>query len=359
LSRYTPNQGTNPSIELNRISPLMPVFKPLLSACLFITISAALHAQNSESLQRLPLDILDVKAPSERVAGTPGNMQIIDRSCHSSPATDVRRRIVNTAVQEWAYFGYGIDRQPRTIPGSQAMPRGAFARLSPTESARLATSIAGYWAATPNSDWILQRQNANWNSDGPGARWRDAWSAAFISWVMCESGLGESHQFRRAIAHHTYIDQAIRASDDHDSSAAFTAYKPGSEKLEPGDMLCRGTRPAYRTLAERRAQLGVGARTHCDIVVKVDEQGQQIMVIGGNVRSSVRMKVLHAVQDDGEQLRPLSDNGRALFAHLKLAADAIELNALDNTPSMASLNCKAPQANLLAILPSVPAKTSC
>jgi hypothetical protein len=346
-------------MKQNRISALMPVFKPLLSACLLLAISTALPAQNSESLQRLPLDILNVKPPTARVAGTPGNMRIIDRSCQSTPTTNIRRRIVDTAVQEWAFFGYGIDRQSRAIPGSQSMPRGAFARLSPTENTRLATTIAGYWAATPDSDWILQRQNANWSSDGPGARWRDAWSAAFISWVMCESGLGESRQFRRAIAHHTYIDQAIRASDGRDSNAVFTAYKPGSMKVEPGDMLCRGARPAYRTLAERRAQLGVGARTHCDIVVKVDEQAQQIMVIGGNVRSSVRMKVLHAVKDEGEQLRPLSDNGRALFAHLKLAADSIEPDALDNAPSMASLNCGRSQANLLAISPAATAKTSC
>ena len=198
----------------------------------------------------------------------------------------------------------------------------------------MASSIAGYWAATPDSDWILQRQNANWNAEGAGARWRHAWSAAFISWVMCESGLAEPAQFRRAIAHHTYIDQAIRATDGLDNRAVFTAYDPGQAAIEPGDLLCRGSRPNYRTLAERRSQLGDGARTHCDIVVKVDTQAQKIMVIGGNVRGSVRMKVMPAAQDIGQALRPLSDNGRALFAHLKLQAPSIALNALDETPTL-------------------------
>jgi hypothetical protein len=263
--------------------------------------------------------------------------------------SDVRRRIVDTAVQEWAYFGFGVDDQARVEPTTQPMPRGAFARLSANESARLASTIAGYWAATPDSDWILQRQNANWNTEGSGARWRDAWSAAFISWVMCESGLGSNDQFRRAIAHHTYIDQAIRAADGRDAEAVYTAHDPGDAAIEPGDMLCRGSRPNYRSLAERRAQLGAGARTHCDIVVKVDVEAQKIMVIGGNVRSSVRMKVMHAVKDDGQALRPLSDNGRALFAHLKLEAPSIALNALDSTPTLQARQCQTPAPTLLAI----------
>jgi hypothetical protein len=264
------------------------------------------------------------------------------------PLSDVRRRIVDTAVQEWAYFGFSVDDQLQAQPFpsspsqqspsqqslSQQMQRGSFPRMNASEGARVASSIAGYWAATPDSDWILQRQNANWNAEGTGARWRHAWSAAFISWVMCESGLAEPAQFRRAIAHHTYIDQAIRATDGLDNSAVFTAYDPGQAAIEPGDLLCRGSRPNYRSLAERRTQLGDGARTHCDIVVKVDTEAQSIMVIGGNVRGSVRMKVMPAVQDNGQALRPLSDNGRALFAHLKLEAPSIALNALDETPTL-------------------------
>ena len=327
----------------------MPASKPYLLASLLCLASAVLHAQPSESLQRLPPEVLDVRSPVDRVTGTPGSMRITDRSCRSAPVSDVRRRIVDTAVQEWAYFGFGVDDQARVEPSTQPMPRGAFARLSANESARLASTIAGYWAATPDSDWILQRQNANWNTEGSGARWRDAWSAAFISWVMCESGLGSNDQFRRAIAHHTYIDQAIRAADGRDAEAVYTAHDPGEAAIEPGDMLCRGSRPNYRSLAERRAQLGAGARTHCDIVVKVDAEAQKIMVIGGNVRSSVRMKVMHAVQDDGQALRPLSDNGRALFAHLKLEAPSIALNALDSTPTLQSRQCQTPATTLLAI----------
>jgi len=203
----------------------------------------------------------------------------------------------------------------------------------------LASSIAGYWSATPNSNWILQRQNSRWQNEGFAARWRDAWSAAFISWVMCEAGLGESQQFQRAIAHHSYIDQAIVAAQADETTAVYRAVPLGEQKIVPGDLLCRGSRPAYRTIEQRAAQLGEGARTHCDIVVKVDSQNQQISVIGGNVRATVRMKVLPATSAQEQPLRPIADNGRQLFAHLKLMAPEIEANAFDLSPTIDHCAC--------------------
>jgi hypothetical protein len=312
------------------------VSKAFFTLALLCAINPALNAQSNEFAERLPRSILDVRPPSERVQGSPGNINIVDRSCSAFPLTQVRRRIVDTAVQEWAYFGHSTDLQPREIAPREPGPRRPFVypRMTPAEGERLATSIAGYWAATPNSDWIVQRQNASWDEAGMGARWRDAWSAAFISWVICESGLARTDQFRRAIAHHSYIDQAILATDTQDPVAAYRAYPLGTETIVPGDLLCRGSRPAYRNIAERRAQLGVGARTHCDIVVSVDESKEEITVIGGNVRATVRMKIMPATRDGERPLHPIADNGRALFAHLQLQAPAIEPNALESSPSL-------------------------
>src|SRR5690606_33226965 len=153
------------------------------------------------------------------------------------------------------------------------------------------------------------------------------WSAAFISWVMCESGFSEQRQFQRAIAHHSYIDQAIRARDGRAQDAVFVAHDPGEQPVNPGDMLCSGMRPVYHNLAQRRAQLGVGARTHCDIVVEVNEADGLILTIGGNVRSSVRLKVFPAGDTGKTHMAPLP-TARVIFAHLKLKSDAIEMDAL-------------------------------
>lgn len=310
-----------------------------------LLLSSAPHAQiqtqtqTLHPLERLPTEQFAVTPPSARVTGEPGNMRIIERGCPALPTADLRQRIVDIAVQEWAYFGRSVDQQLASAAEFSRM-RSRFARMGAAESARVASSIAGYWAATPDSDWIVRQQNSRWQAEGVGTRWRDAWSAAFISWVMCESGLSNG-QFRRAIAHHTYIDQAIRALDDDDPDSLFVARTPGTARVSPGDLLCRGSRPAYRSIAERRNQMGVGARTHCDIVVKVDTEQQQIQVIGGNVRGWVRMKVLHAQPGNSGFLYAPADNGRALFAHLQLNLPPAADDAFDVSPTMVALRCDA------------------
>jgi hypothetical protein len=322
------------------------------------------------SLERLPPEQFDVAPPTDRVSGNPGKMKIQQTGCRALPTARTRRRIVDVAVQEWGFFGFSIvdetlvarqaanpgGRPSAGQPGSgPANTRRRFRRLDAGESERVAASIGGYWAVTPGGDWILKKQNEAWN--GPGgvaSRWRNPWSAAFVSWVMCEGGLGDSSQFQRAIAHHTYIDQAIRARDRNNVASAFVAYDIGEAAIEPGDLLCRGSRPAYRNLEERRRQMGVGARTHCDLVVGVDESRERIFAIGGNVRGSVSLKLLPAVLEEGKRLRPQSQSAsrgrRAVFAHLKLRAEPIEPDALGNSPTVKALTCTAglPAPSLLA-----------
>jgi len=306
-------------------------------------LATALTAQQG-TIDRLPTDVLDVRPPSARVEGAPGAMTIRATPCRTTPTSEVRRRIVEIAVQEWAFFGFSI--VDRTVDGT---PRPGFGRGrggrrgAGGESARTAASIAGYWAAAPGGDWIIESQNDIWSdSDSGSLRWRYPWSAAFISWVMCEGGLGTADQFQRAIAHHVYIDQAIRARDGRASGAAFVAYDAGETTVEPGDLLCTGGRPAYRTLAERRRQMGQGARTHCDVVVKVDEAHARIVAIGGNVRGTVGLKLLPAERTAGGLLPmdPTQAPGeRVIFAHLKLGAAPIEPNAFDHSLTVDALGC--------------------
>jgi hypothetical protein len=77
--------------------------------------------------------------------------------------------------------------------------------------------------------------------------------------------------------------------------------------------------------------------------VNVDEAGNRIFAIGGNVRRSVSLKLFPTVRAPGKNLRPANisdiDDERPLFAHLKLRAATIEANALDNTPTIKALDC--------------------
>lgn len=282
-----------------------------------VLFSAELFAQQLESLN--PSDI-QVTPPYQWVEGDIGNMSVSRAECRAIPVDQLRERIVTIALQQWSYFGSPeFDVQWELLEDSMTREerRARRPRLSIEESERVATSIAGYWASTKDGFWIVGRQNEEWQEEGVGARWRDAWSAAFISWVMCEGGIESSQQFQHAIAHHTYIDQAIRARDGQEQEALFVAYDAGEAEVLPGDLLCTGSRPQYQNLAERRQQLGMGARTHCDIVVEVDHEAGLIDTIGGNVQSAVRLKTI-SIEEDGRLISPVDPQGRPVFAHLKL-----------------------------------------
>ena len=159
------------------------IFRAALAAAL-----AALAAANAHPspLNRLPLDRLDVAPPSVRVRGEPGALTLLTRSCSGTPAADVRRRIVDIVVQEWAFFGFAV--LDETDPANWVRPRRrAVAEPAPfeldvealrelearaAEAARVAPSIAGYWAATSDGAWIVERQNDSWKaSGGRAARW--------------------------------------------------------------------------------------------------------------------------------------------------------------------------------------------
>ncbi len=344
-----------------RLSPPMAKLSISITSILFagaISLDATpLGAQ--ERLNRVARETFDVIAPSTRIAGERGEMRAIQDACRIGPTHWARRRIVDIATQEWAYFGFQtidttkIDTHflpdgivPDTVNPDIAAPRVArqYLRLGEFDGdEELAPTIAGYWSAAPNGPGAIAAQNRAWNASGrDSVAWRRPWSAAFISWVMCEAGLGDMAQFERSVAHRVYIDQAIRARDGQAPEAAFTAYDAGEEEIEPGDLLCNARGNAdYRSLADRRPETGRFAPLHCDIVVKVDAATMRFFAIGGNVLESVSLTIIPAAAEEGRALRPIDedtlDGARTIFAHLKLNADAVEMNALDNSATIRAL----------------------
>ena len=314
----------------------------------------------SEQPGRLPRTEFDVIPPAERVMGTRGDITIWQTACRIGPTANARRRIVDIAVQEWVAMRFqtvdATNAESRLIPRGIApdalnplLPRprivAEYPRLGiPDYDGRADQTIAGYWSATPQGARVLAAQNRAWN--GPGGNevsWVEPWSAAFISWVMCEAGLGDPAQFARSAAHISYIDQAIQARDAMAPEAAYVAYDAGEAPINPGDLLCNsrdGTQ--YRNLADARQAFGSNAATHCDVVVKLDERKRRLLVIGGNVLSSVSLTILPLRQDGARYLRPVLQSeiagARRIFAHLKLRADPIEPNALDNSPAIRALS---------------------
>jgi hypothetical protein len=269
-------------------------------------------------------------------------MQIKEPRCRVGPTADARRRIVDIAVQEWTFFGsHTVDVSHtafNALPQGMSVAQEGSESVAPVEPA-MDTTIAGYWSATPDGASVLAKQNAAWYAaGGQPVRWVLPWSAAFVSWVMCEAGLGDMRQFQRTIAHREYIDQAIRVRDGQEIYGAYTAYDPGERPIEPGDLLCdvlTTARYQYHTIDDRRRDMGSYAPAHCDIVVKV--AADRILVIGGNILGAVTLAVWPTERAPAGFLRPTAaiqiDGTRNVFAHLKLRASPIESNAMDNSPS--------------------------
>jgi hypothetical protein len=352
-----------------RHSVLMDSFLTLAAIALFASLvlfcAAPLKAQ--ERLDRIARESFDVIPPSTRVVGEPGEMRVIQEGCRVGPTHWARRRIVDIATQEWAYFGFQTIDTTKVDTGflpegivadtsnpNIAAPRAArqYLRLGEFDSSdKLSPTIGGYWSATPNGRVAIASQNRALEVPGGGsASWRRPWSAAFISWVMCEAGLGDMVQFERSVAHRVYIDQAIRARDGTAPEAAFVAHNAGEEEIAPGDLLCNARGNAdYRSLADRRPDTGRFAPLHCDIVVKVDVATMRFFVIGGNVLQSVSLTIVPGMVEQGRALRPIDEDTligmRTVFAHLKLNADAVEMNVLDNTPTIRALGA-AVQGNV-------------
>jgi hypothetical protein len=310
-----------------------------------LSLSLLLLAQicPATATPRLPQSVFDAIAPSDRVQGPRGYMRVKESRCRIGPTADARRRIVDIAVQEWSFFGsHTVDVSHTaftTLPQGMAVAQEGAESVAPVDPAMDAT-IAGYWSATPDGPAVLAKQNAAWYAaGGQPTRWVLPWSAAFVSWVMCEAGLGDMRQFQRTIAHREYIDQAIRVRDGQEIYGAYTAYDPGERPIEPGDLLCdvlTTARYQYHTVDDRRRDMGSYAPAHCDIVVKM--AADRILVIGGNILGAVTLAIWPTERAPGGFLRPTAaiqvDGTRNVFAHLRLRANPVESNAMDNSPTV-------------------------
>ena len=336
-------------------------------AVLVALSSLASISAEAEGIPRLPRAQFDVIPPSSRVIGGRGHMQVWQAQCRIGPTHWARRRIVDVAVQEWGFFGFQtIDAtqvETHTLPPGILPDAQNPLRTEPHiahEALRIGTfeddsdvdaTIGGYWSATPKGAEVIEQQDAAWNGPGGDAvNWVQPWSAAFVSWVMCEAGLGDMSQFARSISHRTYIDQAIRAHDalmkGEPVTSAYVAYDAGDQPIAPGDLLCNSRSGTdYRDLADRRPEMGEYAPAHCDIVVSVPPGGKRTLVIGGNVMQSVTLTILPLDKGNKPYPHPVTaediQGGRTVFAHLKLQADPVEPDALAHSPTIVALQAQA------------------
>jgi hypothetical protein len=138
------------------------------------------------------------------------------------------------------------------------------------------------------------------------------WSAAFISYVIRQAGVGVT-AFKFSNAHRAYIYDAFAATVAEPTNEAgdrlYRACPLTATKPRPGDLVCQQREPSLADASEEavreriRSELAGSAaartvrRTHCDVVASVDAKARKVYVIGGNVVQSVTAKKLNLRRD--------------------------------------------------------------
>jgi hypothetical protein len=137
------------------------------------------------------------------------------------------------------------------------------------------------------------------------------WSAAFISYVIRQSGVA-ADAFRFAGAHRVYIYDAFAASVAELTKTAggrlYRACPLVTTRPRVGDLICQQREPALADASDEavreriRGELDGSAdartiwRTHCEVVAHVDAPARKLYSIGGNVNQSVTARKLNLRQ---------------------------------------------------------------
>jgi hypothetical protein len=134
------------------------------------------------------------------------------------------------------------------------------------------------------------------------------WSAAFISYVIRQSGVATG-AFQFSNAHRAYIYDAFAVSvaelNNQAGDRIYRACPLTATRPRPGDVICAHREPALadaseETVLERiRSEIAGGPdarsvrRTHCEVVASIDAGARKVYMIGGNVNQAVAARKLN------------------------------------------------------------------
>jgi hypothetical protein len=113
----------------------------------------------------------------------------------------------------------------------------------------------------------------------------EAWSSAFISYLMKKAGAGDD--FKYATSHSQYIAEAVKNRKENNSKK-FKAYKPDEVSVEIGDLVC------YPRQSGVTYDSPSGYKSHCDLIISLTDNNA--VGVGGNVSDSVSKKN-YAIKD--------------------------------------------------------------
>jgi hypothetical protein len=154
------------------------------------------------------------------------------------------------------------------------------------------------------------------------------WSAAFISYVVKQAS-APANAFKFSNAHRVYIYDAFMANAAEQKKEAvdklYRACPVFTTKPRPGDLICfhresalgdtgdEVVRERIRTELAGSSNVRSVRRTHCDVVAHIDEGARKMYAIGGNVHQGITAKRLNLQRDLKVSPRQTGNCGGAGF----------------------------------------------
>jgi hypothetical protein len=138
-----------------------------------------------------------------------------------------------------------------------------------------------------------------------------SWSAAFISYVIRQSGVAPN-AFQFANAHRVYIYDAFAVSAaelKNDASDGIYRACPLTTRPRAGDLICEqresgladasaeAVRERIRAELDGSVQPRSVRRTHCEVVAYLDKAARKVYTIGGNVNQAVTARKMNLRRD--------------------------------------------------------------
>jgi hypothetical protein len=218
------------------------------------------------------------------------------------------------------------------VDGDQGVVSGAYLRgpIAPSKE-RLLENLIAEWVRFKKGHsseedepyntyvhemWLVIGENWYGNSTYPNGE-DVPWSAAFISFVVANSG-SEYTEFLLAPSHSMFSNDAIRARVMQETDKPFWGYRIGEKKPEIGDIVHRNRLTAGPVYSYDYAENHANFPSHSDIVCEV--RGKVARVIGGNTGSGEGTVAMHEYEldDDGFLAK-----GQKIIALLKNRSDEI------------------------------------
>lgn len=162
--------------------------------------------------------------------------------------------------------------------------------------------VGEYWSVGLNNHSIDGRTTFH---DNKGKPFRPAWSAAFVSFIMRQSGAGDEFFYNEGHIH--YVVKAIRDAQNPATKAKFLGRDPATHVPKVGDLINAGRADAANvTFANVLAKYGPKKvpdgrflASHTDIVVETDPAGKTLTTVGGNVAVDTVDKKTWKLKKDG------------------------------------------------------------